>query len=97
MGIASFLSRTSPIKSIQYGTVSITGTNTSGTATITSVSTAKTVLQFLGWTTDASVTDNQRRWHPRITLTDATTVTANRNSGATGYDCTVSFAVVEYY
>lgn len=84
--------QSSVIASIQYGTVSITGTNTSGTATITSVDTSKAALLFLGFS--SSRDDGQMP--ARITLTNATTVTATRSTpGGTGAT-TVGFCVVEF-
>ena len=89
------LAAMSPINSVQYGTVTIASGATSGTATITSVDTSKSVLGFLGFTTavDSSV---QNRVFPRITLTNATTVTATRDSSDPVKAVTVSFVVTEF-
>ena len=71
------------IKAIQRGVISIAAGAASGTATITSVDTAKSELRFLGGSgydvsgTVATV--------PRVVLTNATTVTATViNANATG-------------
>ena len=80
------------IKSIQRGTIAITSAS-SNTATITSVDTAKTELRLLGY----SVNNTGTQQHvPRITLTNATTVTATRDTSA-GDTTTVSFELTEYY
>jgi hypothetical protein len=102
VGIASFLSRTSPIKSIQRGTITIAASATTGTATISSVNTGKSVLHLLGWTqtyeqSATSGTHRYPRMFPRIALTDATTVTATRNSSDSAETVTVSYEVIEYY
>lgn len=79
---------TSVIKSIQRGTISITGT--SATATITSVSTAKSAVAFLGFQSNSYSIDA-----PSVTLTNATTVTATRSVGTNTSIC--GYQVVEYY
>lgn len=90
----------SPINSVQYGTVTIAGSSATGTATITSVDTSKAVLGFLGFTTTLDTSGgsavHQNRMFPMITLTNATTVTATRNSSDPSDTVTVSFVVVEY-
>lgn len=85
----------SGIKSIQYGSITITGTNTTNTATISSVNTSKTVLHFLGF---YSAAKDEVMTAQSITLTDATTITATRGTptGAGGTS-TVSFCVEERY
>lgn len=80
------------IKSIQRGVISITNGNTSNTATITSVDTTKSLLNYLGGNASSG---NASDAAARIVLTDATTITANRtgsnNSASFGYE------IVEYY
>ena len=79
------------IKSIQRGTISISGA-TSNTATISSVDTTKSVLRHLGQSTSSSsYTD---RALARIYLTNGTTITADRGSSTNS--TTVSYEVVEY-
>jgi Zn-dependent alcohol dehydrogenase len=87
----------SVIKSVQYGTVALADSATSGTATISSVDANKAVVHFLGVSTDSNMVDNQRRWLARVTLTNATTVTASRGAATTTNAMTVSFVVAEYY
>lgn len=81
----------SPIQSVQYGTMTIAANVASGTATITSVNTAKAVVIYLGLRTSAT-SDNT--W-AKITLTNATTVTADRQ-GSPANDEVVGFVVVEF-
>lgn len=85
----------SGIKSLQYGSIAITGTNTTNTATISSVDTNKAVLHFLGF---YSAAKDEVMTAQSITLTNATTVTATRGTptGAGGTS-TVSFVVEERY
>ncbi len=78
------------INSIQYGSITLTDPETSDTATITSVTTSKAVLLFLGART------NGIGGTPSITLTNSTTVTATRLDGASGYTTVVSFVVLEF-
>lgn len=80
------------LKSIQRGTIALTGVS-SNTATITSVDTSKSVLIFLGMLT--AELSSPQRITTRLTLTDATTVTASRAVG-TGNN-TISYQVVEHY
>lgn len=88
------ISAISPIRSIQYGTVTLGGT-TSGTATITAVTTAKTALIFLGSSANGpAASAGLSATAAYITLTNTTTITATRALG-TG-SVTVSFVAVEY-
>lgn len=82
---------TTPINSIQYNTVTISDTASSGTRTITAVTTAKAALIYLGASSTNSTVNSAVG---RITLTNTTTVTANRN-GTSG-DLVISFCVVEF-
>lgn len=91
--VAQWLQR-SLIKSIQRGSITIANGQVTGTGTITSVSTGNTRLIYLGESHGASETNSSRR-RSRITLTNATTVTATRSdSGGTE---TVLFQVTEYW
>lgn len=85
--------RIRPTISIQYGTVSITGTNTTGTATITGVTTANAAVHYLGHRTMNSGSPNGARG--RLDLTNGTTVTATRNTGG-GTTETYDFMILEY-
>lgn len=78
------------IKSVQSGTVSIAA-GTTGTATISSVTAANSVVAYLGQTTSTSSFTATHL--PGVTLTNATTVTANVNTSGTH---TVGFVVIEF-
>ena len=79
------------IKGIQRGTIAITNGNSSGTATISSVTTAKTEIRFLG----GSGYDGSAIYVPRIALTNSTTITATFPSTASG-TITVSWELTEW-
>jgi len=85
------------VKKVQYGTVTVAASATSGTATITSVVIGKSVLIMLGSTfvAAANAITGAVDWH-RITLTNSTTVTAN-TGGATNIAGTTGFVVVEFW
>lgn len=87
------ISAISPIQSIQEGTITIANGSTSGTATITSVTTGKTALHLLGIRCNSSVT-TFTDYGAEISLTNSTTVTANRNGG-TG-QLVIRFRAVTY-
>lgn len=77
------------IKSIQTGTITISSV-TSATATVTAVDLTKAILLYNGGLSDYTDIDDAAC---RLTLTNATTVTANRigNSGS----ATVAFILIE--
>ncbi len=82
------------INSIQYGTVAITA-STSGTASVSSVTTTVAAPFWLG----ASVTSTQTsafgtRGFTDCVLTNSTTITATQGSSA--YNSTTSFCLVEF-
>ena len=83
---------TGVIKSIQRGTVTTTANNT-GTATISAVTTTKSTLDFLGFTTTYSGGTIAGHALADVILTNATTVTAN---GLGSLDRTVGYQVVEW-
>lgn len=81
------------VANVQYGTISIADMVGSGTATITAVDTAKSLLVLLGvsyQTAAGSVLDDA----PRITLTNSTTITGTR-SGTDGA-IVISFCVLTF-
>jgi len=79
------------IKSVQYGTVTANSGSASGTATITAVNTAKAMLFFLGAENTAADSPTMLR----LGLTNSTTVTGYKRTGA---DATkAGFMVVEFY
>ena len=80
------------IKSIQRGTIAISGSNTSNTATISSVNMAKAVLIKLG---SKSESNEARHADTLLTLTDATTITCERFEGYG--TTTTSWILVEFY
>jgi len=81
------------VKNVQRGTISIIGLVTSNTATINSVNTSKTMINYLGNTTNVA----SNLYNPYLTLTNSTTVTAQRNSATSGAVTTVSYEVIEFY
>jgi hypothetical protein len=86
----------SAIKSIQRGTIAITGSN--ATATISPVNTSKSMVSFLGFTT--SINDDTippNRIFPLVNLSDSTTVYAARSSTYTNTTITVSYEIIEFY
>ena len=92
-GMVSLWGASSLIQSIQYGTVSVSGT-TSGTATITAVDTADSMLVFMG----QSCTDTTsffERGNVGLSLTNSTTVTATK--AGSNSNIVAGFCVVEFY
>lgn len=84
----------SVIKSIQQGTITFTGTNVvSGTATITSVDTTKSMCLTTGGS------QNSTNWFSsKVILTNATTVTASTaNDNGASRTYTTGYIVVEFY
>ena len=82
------------MKSVQRGTLT-TAAAASGTAAITSVTTTKATLDFLGMTTTYAVTDGVlTQVQFRIELTNATTITGN---GTTAITRTAGYQVIEWY
>lgn len=78
---------------MQYGTASIASAAGSGTATITAVDTANATVVFLGFSEDTNT--DPGNFFPRVSLTNATTVTATRS--ATPVPAVVlSFVVIEW-
>ncbi len=80
------------IRSVQRGTIVIANGTASNTATITTVNTTKSIVTFLGTTFTAIAAVDERA---RLTLTNSTTVTANR-VGTTD-TVTIGYQVVEYW
>lgn len=80
--------RAGVVRPIQRGTITMSGS--SNTATITAVNTAKTAVNHLG----CSILSNDDRNRVRITLTNATTVTAT--AGTAGGNSVVSYEVIEW-
>lgn len=91
MGVTSSASLAG-IKSIQRGVITMMTTSSSGTATITAVNTAKAQVTLLG----TNFTNDNAYYAARLTLTNATTVTANRGTAINGTS-DVSYEVTEWY
>ncbi len=90
----------SAIKSIQRGTISLSTSQLSNTASISSVTTSKSELRNLGVSCAPTWENVQSGAHGagnvRITLTSGTTITATRDvHGSTA--ATVSYEVIEHY
>lgn len=85
------------INSIQASTISVTGTSGVGTntATITSVNTAKSIAIWLGATMGAPGGNVCEAW-TNITLTNATTVTADYSIDGSLTTAIVGYMVVEF-
>lgn len=83
------------IKSIQRGTLSISGTNNAATATISSVNPAKTELRFLGVNPLTPTPINEGMVY--IVLTNSTTITAARQDGGNSNTPIVSWELTEYF
>lgn len=81
------------IKLIQKGKITVAAGNTSNTATISAVVTAKSAIIFLGIRISADVTPDN--YETEVELTNTTTVTATRTNG-TGVDTIVGYCVVEF-
>lgn len=82
------------IQSIQPFSITITNGNTSNTATITAVDTTKAVLFLGGFTTTVTAGTAYGSSNPYVALTNATTVTATRNSSTSAV--TVRGTIVEF-
>lgn len=79
------------INSVQRGTIAITGTNTSNTATVTAVDTTKAALHVVGQT-NTQGSDGSNAY---LVLTNSTTITATRASSGSGTS-TISWELIEY-
>jgi hypothetical protein len=78
------------LKSVQRGTITVTGGTGTNTASITTVVTQKSELAWLGATVASTARDI-----PWLTLTNATTVTATNVSGSS--TAIVGYEVAEWY
>lgn len=83
------------IKSIQRGTVTVVGGTAVGNATITSVNTAKAVVEYLGGIgLDVTVS---AAYIPILSLTSATNVRATAPGNVVAGGIGVGYQVTEYY
>jgi hypothetical protein len=85
------------LRSLQYGTVTITAAATTGTATIVEVNVTKAFLIYLGNTFSIAGVLPGTYYQSNVILTNATTVTSNRQSAAAGGTNTAGFVVVELF
>jgi len=83
------------IKSVQRGTIAITG-GTSNTATITAVSTANSLVHYLCQSCSL-LGANGNIVFARVDLTNSTTVTASVNTSPGANTTTVGYEVIEFY
>lgn len=83
------------ITSVQPVAITIPTGATSNTATISSVDTSKAVV-FWGGFNDNHTSTVGNEVYPRIELTDATTVTAYRNSSSGSFTVTVYATIIEF-
>ncbi len=83
------------IQSVQQGTIAIGSGSTSNTATITSVTTTNSFVHFQGENLNAAASETTATTMGKLVLTNATTVTASRNTSSTD-TLTVGFVVVEF-
>lgn len=84
----------SAVSSVQHGTVTIASGATTGTATITAVTTARSAVFLLG-NTVSTTTSAAGTALAQVGLTNTTTVTATRGSSSTAV-LTVGYCVVEF-
>jgi hypothetical protein len=92
---AAITGRLGSIKAIYRGTIALSGTSSSATATITAVVTEKSVIMLLGANHSGGV-DRDAQVIARIELTNSTTVTAYHGSGSPGTSITVGYQVIEF-
>lgn len=85
---------TTPINSVQRGTISLGAGTLSGTATITSVNMAKSFISTGLHQFGPSNVAEPVSYHPMVVLTNATTVTASRQDSSQGV--VVPWQVIEY-
>lgn len=85
---------TSVIKSIQRGSVVIADGSETNTVTLSSVTTGKTSVNWLGTSSTGSSTDPSR-YLTRMSLTNATTLTVAKEESLSSVE--ISYEVVEFY
>ena len=93
-GMVGLWGASSLITQVQYGTVSTAGS--SGTATITSVDTTRSILINLGQTVNDASSPSPSEMYCRIILTNSTTITITRGTGGNPGARVVGFVVVEF-
>jgi hypothetical protein len=95
MTVAGF-ERFSLIKSVQQFTVTIAASASSGTATIASVAVKNSLLLHNGYKTTATSSQTVADHATSTTLTNATTVTAYRDTATATYTVTFYGTIVEF-
>lgn len=82
------------LRSRGSATMTITGTNLTGTATLSpAVNPAKTMLWCAGWYCVTNLQDPK----PRVTLTNSTTITATRASRGGNETTTIAYGYAEFW
>lgn len=81
------------IRNVRRGTITLTAGETSKAGTIVAVEPTKAFPVIGGVSTNVSANDDYDVAYCRVTLTNATTVTAYRETA--GDDCTVAYSIVE--
>ena len=84
----------SGVKSLQQGTLTIVHPATTGTATISSVSTTKSILLWQGYANDTN--EGVYQGMATVTLTNSTTVTGSHDAGSGASTITMGYVVVEF-
>lgn len=84
------------IKSIQRGTITISGTALTATATITAVDTAKSELRHLGVSSNPPASTIDHEYALRLSLTNSTTITATRAAAPNSTSAIVSWELTEW-
>lgn len=85
------------IKSLQSGTITISGSNLTNTATVASVVPANTILLFLGHNGDNTGQADMATGAAYLSLTNATTITATRGFQNGTNVCVVVYQLMEFW
>lgn len=85
------------VKSVQQDTASIATLALSGTATITAVDLANSLIFFNGFHSSVLADPDLYKWAPRVELTNTTTVTVYRGTADAATVPSVGFTVVTFY
>jgi hypothetical protein len=85
------------IKSVQRGTITISPSVSSATATVTSVDVNKSLLTHLGQSGYYSSSSTQGISNVRLFLSNGTTITATTYLNPNVVNYVVSYELVEYY
>lgn len=84
-------------RSIQRGTIGLTGGATSNTATIATVDTTKTAIMSVGSSASSGANETEENWTHRVVLTNATTATATRAGSSASASLTTTYQVPEHF